>query len=59
MFGNADEYADKNCPSRTVTSDGSIMQDSQNGSVRSRHYSGFAQWVSRRTCCSYSVAERG
>jgi len=55
MFGNADEYADSNCPSRTVTSDGSIMQNSQTGTVRQRHYQGFADWLSNRTCCTYTV----
>lgn len=55
MFGNADEYADTNCPSRTVTSDGSIMQNSQTGTVKQRHYQGFADWVSNRTCCTYTV----
>jgi hypothetical protein len=58
MFGNPDEYADANCPMRTVTSDGSIMQTSQRGSVKRRHYEGFATWVSRRSCCRYEV-ERG
>ena len=55
MFGNPDEYADKNCPSRVVTADGSIMQSSQTGSVKERHYSVFAGWISKRTCCTYAV----
>jgi hypothetical protein len=55
MFGNIDEYADANCPSRTVTSDGSIMQNSQTGSVKARHYQGFDDWLSRHTCCTYVV----
>lgn len=55
MFGNPDEYADKNCPSRVVTSDGSIMQNSQSGTVKERHYSGFSDWVTKRTCCRYAV----
>ncbi|MGH2555343.1 MAG: hypothetical protein ACRDHO_06460 [Actinomycetota bacterium] len=55
MFGNIDEYTEPRCPDRTVTSDGSIMQDSQNGSVMARHYQGFADWLSRRTCCTYVV----
>lgn len=55
MFGNPDEYADSNCPSRTVTSDGSIMQNSQSGTVKQRHYQGFADWISNRTCCTYTV----
>lgn len=55
MFGNPDEYADSNCPSRTVTSDGSIMQNSQTGTVKQRHYQGFADWLSNRTCCQYTV----
>jgi hypothetical protein len=55
MFGNPDEYADSNCPSRTVTSDGSIMQNSQTGTVKRRHYQGFADWLSNRTCCTYKV----
>ncbi len=55
MFGNPDEYSDSNCPGRTVTSDGSIMQTSQTGAVRERHYQGFADWLSNRTCCTYSV----
>ncbi len=58
MFGNPDEYADSNCPMRTVTNDGSIMQTSQTGTVKRRHYSGFAAWVTRKTCCRYEV-ERG
>ena len=56
MFGNPDEYADKNCPSRVVTSDGSIMQNSQTGTVKARHYAGFADWLSNRTCCTYAAA---
>lgn len=56
MFGNVDEYTDSNCPSRTVTSDGSIMQNSQTGTVRARHYQGFADWLSNHTCCTYSAA---
>jgi hypothetical protein len=56
MFGNADEYADANCPGRTVTADGSIMQNSQTGQVLQRHYQGFADWLSRWTCCTYTVA---
>lgn len=55
MFGNTDEYADSNCPNRTVTSDGSIMQNSQTGTVKQRHYQGFADWLSNRTCCTYTV----
>ena len=54
MFGNPDEYADANCPLRTVTSDGSIMQTTS-GAVKQRHYAGFAGWTSRRTCCQYEV----
>lgn len=59
MFGNADEYADANCPGRTVTSDGSIMQNSQTGQVLQRHYQGFADWLSAWTCCTYAVGNRG
>ena len=55
MFGNPDEYADSNCPGRTVTSDASIMQTSQTGTVRERHYQGFADWLSNHTCCTYRV----
>lgn len=55
MFGNVDEYADANCPQRTVTNDGSIMQTSQTGVVKERHYEGFAEWASRHTCCKYDV----
>jgi hypothetical protein len=55
MFGNPDEYADANCPNRTVTSDGSIMQNSQTGSVKERHYQGFADWIGNHTCCTYRV----
>jgi hypothetical protein len=55
MFGNPDEYADTNCPSRVVTSDGSIMQTSQQGTVRQRHYVEFATWVTNRICCRYVV----
>jgi len=56
MLGNPDEYPDRNCPGRTVTTDGSIMRSSQTGQVRPRHYQGFADWISNRTCCDYSVA---
>ena len=55
MFGNVDEYVDSNCPMRTITSDGSIMQSSQTGAVKRRHYTGFAGWITRRTCCRYDV----
>jgi hypothetical protein len=55
MFGNADEYADSKCPSRTVTSDGSIMQTSQTGAVKMRHYESFQRWLSNRTCCTYTA----
>ena len=55
MFGNSDEYTDSSCPLRTVTSDGSIMQSSQTGTVKRRHYQGFTDWVSHRTCCTYMV----
>ena len=57
MFGNVDEYADANCPNRTVTSDGSIMQTSQTGTVKQRHYQGFADWLSSWTCCTYTVGD--
>jgi hypothetical protein len=56
MLGNSDEYTDPACPGRTVTSDGSIMQNSQTGTVRQRHYQGFANWISARTCCAYQVS---
>jgi hypothetical protein len=56
MLGNADEYTDPACPARTVTSDNSIMQTSQLGTVRPRHYQGFADWITARTCCIYTVA---
>jgi hypothetical protein len=55
MIGNADEYADAACPNRTVTSDGSIMQTSQRGAARCRHYESFQRWLSNRSCCSYSA----
>ena len=55
MFGNIDEYADSNCPNRTVTSDGSIMQNSQSGSVLVRHLESFQRWLSNRTCCTYQA----
>lgn len=55
MFGNVDEYTDSNCPGRTVTSDGSIMRNSQTGTVRPRHYESFARWLSNRTCCTYEA----
>lgn len=57
MLGNPDEYSDAACPNRTVTSDNSIMQTSQQGTVRPRHYQGFADWITSRTCCTYAVAE--
>lgn len=53
MLGNPDEYVDASCPDRTVTSDGSIMQTSQTGTVKTRHYAGFGRWASDRTCCTY------
>jgi hypothetical protein len=56
MLGNPDEYADPACPNRNVTSDNSIMQTSQRGTVRPRHYQGFADWITARTCCGYAVA---
>lgn len=55
MLGYVDEYSDPDCPDRTVTNDGSIMQSSQTGSVMSRHYQRFADWLSNRTCCNFSV----
>ena len=55
MLGNPDEYPDPACPNRTVTSDNSIMRTTS-GTVRQRHYQGFADWVSARTCCDYAVA---
>lgn len=54
MFGNGDEYADANCPSRPVTSDNSLMQTTA-GSVRVRHYESFARWLSNRSCCTYEA----
>jgi hypothetical protein len=56
MLGNPDEYTDAACPNRTVTNDNSIMQTSQKGTVRPRHYQGFADWITSRTCCTYVVA---
>jgi hypothetical protein len=58
MFGYADEYADPACPNRVVTTDGSIMRNSQTGTVRPRHYARLARWISNRTCCLYDVRER-
>jgi hypothetical protein len=55
MFGYPDEYPDDECPDRTVTSDGSIMRSSQTGTVRPRHYQGWADWLTNRTCCTYEV----
>jgi hypothetical protein len=57
MFGYVDEYPDSACPSRTVTTDGSIMRSSQTGTVRPRHYRRWARWASNRTCCDYEVRE--
>jgi hypothetical protein len=57
MFGNVDEYTDSNCPNRNVTSDGSIMQNSQSGTVKVRHYESFQRWVTNRTCCTYTARE--
>jgi hypothetical protein len=51
MIGNIDEYADSECPDRTVTSDGSIM--SSGSTVRCRHYESFERWLSNHTCCTY------
>jgi hypothetical protein len=56
MLGNPDEYSDPGCPGRIVTSDNSIMQTTT-GTVRPRHYQGFADWIRARTCCRYVVAE--
>jgi len=56
MLGNVDEYTDANCPNRVITTDNSIMRNSQTGTVRPRHYQGFANWISNRTCCDYVVA---
>jgi hypothetical protein len=56
MLGNPDEYTDAACPNRNVTNDNSIMQTSQTGTVRPRHYQGFADWITSRTCCTYVVA---
>jgi len=55
MFGNVDEYPAANCPNRVVTTDGSIMRNSQTGAVKQRHYESFARWLSNRTCCSYEA----
>ena len=55
MFGYPDEYPDSNCPGRVVTTDGSIMRNSQTGTVRPRHYQGWADWLTNRTCCTYEV----
>ena len=55
MLGHPDEYADPNCPDRVVTNDGSIMR-STTGDPRQRHYAPFAQWISRRVCCQYTVS---
>lgn len=52
MFGNPDEYADSNCPNRTVTSDNSLMQ-TLSGVVHVRHYESWQRWLSNRTCCTY------
>jgi hypothetical protein len=57
MFGNIDEYTEPRCPGRTVTSDGSIMQNSQTGVVKQRHYQGFADWLAKWTCCAYVVGD--
>jgi hypothetical protein len=54
MFGNADEYSYSNCPARTVTSDGSLMQ-TLSGNVKTRHYESFQRWASNRTCCTYEA----
>ena len=55
MLGNADEYTDPACPNRTVTSDGSIMQNSQSGTARPRHYQGFGAWITAKRCCTYAA----
>ena len=56
MLGNPDEYADANCPSRTVTGDNSLMQTTA-GTVKVRHLADLATWVGNRTCCSYVARE--
>ena len=56
MFGNIDEYADPDCPNRTVTNDGSLMQTTA-GTVKKRHYHEFAEWISRETCSDYEVGD--
>jgi hypothetical protein len=55
MLGNPDEYSDAACPNRNVTNDNSIMQTTS-GTARPRHYQGFADWISARTCCDHAVA---
>lgn len=54
MFGNVDEYADANCPGRTVTADNSLMQTLA-GVVLARHYDSWERWISNRTCCTYEA----
>lgn len=55
MLGFLDEYPDPNCPDRDVT-DNSIMKHSSSGTPQIRHYEPFAEWISRRSCCTYEVS---
>ncbi len=55
MLGYVDEYPDEECPDREVTGDDSIMQSSQSGTVRPRHYVRFAEWISAVACCDYEA----
>jgi hypothetical protein len=54
MIGLKDEYPDDDCLKRTV-SDNSIMKTSSSGVPQPRHYEKFAEWISRRTGCTYDV----
>lgn len=54
MFGNPDEYSEPDrCPDRDVHTDNTIM--GSGSEVKRRHYQRWADWISNRTCCDYSV----
>ncbi len=55
MFGAVDEYPDPACPGRTLSTDGSIMRNSQTGTVKERHYQSFVDWITRESCCDYEA----
>lgn len=56
LLGMKDEYPDESCPRRSLPTGEtppSIMDDSQIGEVKRRHYQPFADWLSRKTGSTY------